>query len=129
MVAVGSTWEAGTGGLSDGRLDVGTHLPLLGKRYRFVSLLGEGTSAQVRQQREVRESRHLVRARIVRRALWLPQLLISGAVRVCLLQVILAQDVLHPAHELVAVKVMKRQFSYAGQKVPPVESCSTAMLS
>ena len=33
--------------LSDGRMDVGTHLPLMAKRYAYLSLLGEGTSAQV----------------------------------------------------------------------------------
>ena len=31
-----------------GRLAVGTHLPLLGRRYRYLSLLGEGASAQAR---------------------------------------------------------------------------------
>ena len=34
--------------LSDGRMDVGTQLPLMAKRYAYLSLLGEGTSAQVR---------------------------------------------------------------------------------
>ena len=43
----GSGWEAGPRSLGDGRLDVGTHLPLLGKRYHYLSILGEGTSAQV----------------------------------------------------------------------------------
>ena len=43
----GSSWEAGPSTLGDGRLDVGTHLPLLGKRYRYLNLLGEGTSGQV----------------------------------------------------------------------------------
>lgn len=33
--------------LGDGRLGVGTHMPLLAQRYRYLSLLGEGTSAQV----------------------------------------------------------------------------------
>ena len=33
--------------LSDGRLNVGTHLPLMAKRYAYLSLIGEGTSAQV----------------------------------------------------------------------------------
>jgi hypothetical protein len=33
--------------LPDGRLNVGTHLPLLAKRYRYLSTLGEGASAQV----------------------------------------------------------------------------------
>ena len=33
--------------LSDGRLDVGTHLPLMAKRYAYLGLIGEGTSAQV----------------------------------------------------------------------------------
>jgi homeodomain interacting protein kinase len=33
--------------LPDGRLHVGTHLPLLAQRYRYLSLLGEGVSAQV----------------------------------------------------------------------------------
>ncbi len=35
--------------LSDGRLNVGTHLPLMAKRYAYLSLIGEGTSAQVRR--------------------------------------------------------------------------------
>lgn len=33
--------------LSDGRLNVGTHLPLMAKRYAYLSLIGEGSSAQV----------------------------------------------------------------------------------
>jgi hypothetical protein len=33
--------------LPDGRLNVGTHLPLLARRYRYLSTLGEGVSAQV----------------------------------------------------------------------------------
>ena len=33
--------------LSDGRMNVGTHLPLMAKRYAYLSLIGEGTSAQV----------------------------------------------------------------------------------
>ena len=33
--------------LPDGRLHVGTHLPLLAHRYRYLSSLGEGVSAQV----------------------------------------------------------------------------------
>eukprot|EP00887_Chlorella_sp_A99_P001084 scaffold14.g1084.t1 len=33
--------------LPDGRMSLGTHLPLLGGRYRYVSTLGEGVSAQV----------------------------------------------------------------------------------
>lgn len=33
--------------LPDGRLHIGTHLPLLAQRYRYLSLLGEGVSAQV----------------------------------------------------------------------------------
>ena len=33
--------------LPDGRLDVGTHLPLLASRYKYLSTLGEGVSAQV----------------------------------------------------------------------------------
>ena len=35
--------------LSDGRLNVGTHLLLMAKRYAYLSLIGEGTSAQVRR--------------------------------------------------------------------------------
>lgn len=34
--------------LPDGRLHVGTHLPLLAQRYKYLSTLGEGVSAQVR---------------------------------------------------------------------------------
>lgn len=37
--------------LSDGRLNVGTHLPLMAKRYAYLSLLGEGSSAQVSDRR------------------------------------------------------------------------------
>ncbi|KAK9826879.1 hypothetical protein WJX81_003020 [Elliptochloris bilobata] len=59
-----------------GRLAVSTHMPLLGRRYRYLSLLGEGASAQV----------------------------------------VLAEDVLGGASELVAIKVMRRQYAYAGQK-------------
>ena len=33
--------------LPDGRLRVGTEVPLLARRYRYLSLLGEGRSAQV----------------------------------------------------------------------------------
>ncbi|EFN56857.1 hypothetical protein CHLNCDRAFT_51650 [Chlorella variabilis] len=33
--------------LPDGRLNVGTHLPLLARRYKYLSSLGEGVSAQV----------------------------------------------------------------------------------
>ena len=33
--------------LGDGRLQIGTHMPLLAKRYRYLDLLGEGASAQV----------------------------------------------------------------------------------
>jgi hypothetical protein len=32
----------------DGRLNVGTQLPLLAQRYQYLSVLGEGVSAQVR---------------------------------------------------------------------------------
>ena len=33
--------------LGDGRLSVGTHMPLLAKRYSYLSVIGEGASAQV----------------------------------------------------------------------------------
>lgn len=32
--------------LGDGRLNVGTHMPLLAKRYSYLSVIGEGASAQ-----------------------------------------------------------------------------------
>ncbi|KAK9918761.1 hypothetical protein WJX75_006665 [Coccomyxa subellipsoidea] len=62
--------------LGDGRLNVGTHMPLLAKRYSYLSVIGEGASAQV----------------------------------------ILAEDTLRQGGHLVAIKIMKRQYSYAGQK-------------
>lgn len=33
--------------LPDGRLHVGTHLPVMAGRYKYLSTLGEGVSAQV----------------------------------------------------------------------------------
>ncbi|CAL8471251.1 g10793 [Coccomyxa elongata] len=51
-------------------------MPLLAKRYSYLSVIGEGASAQV----------------------------------------ILAEDTLRPGNHLVAIKIMKRQYSYAGQK-------------
>ncbi|KAL4854275.1 Serine/threonine-protein kinase AFC3 [Chlorella vulgaris] len=66
--------------LPDGRLNVGTHLPLLAKRYRYLSTLGEGISAQV----------------------------------------LLAEDTLAATPgrlaSVVAIKVMKRQYTVAGQR-------------
>lgn len=33
------------------------------------------------------------------------------------MQVVLAEDTLHPSGRLVAIKIMKRQYAYTGQKV------------
>ena len=46
-----------------GRLAVGTHLPLLGRRYRYLSLLGEGASAQARPHPGPRSHARRARAR------------------------------------------------------------------
>jgi hypothetical protein len=128
--------------LRDGRLAVGTHLPLLAKRYRYLSLLGEGASAQVPlpakltcnarrartwgwrscslplhgcSMRLPANSRLACQRMPVTGRAWVPGLR-------CLLwrpcQVILAEDTLRAGQgQLVAIKVMKRQFGYAGQKV------------
>lgn len=63
--------------LPDGRLNIGTHLPLLDGRYRYLGVLGEGASAQA----------------------------------------VLAEDTLHKSGGLVSIKVFRRQYSYAGQRV------------
>lgn len=41
------------------------------------------------------------------------------------MQVILAEDTLRPGSHLVAIKIMKRQYSYAGQKV----CCHTGLIT
>ena len=44
------------------------------------------------------------------------------------LQVVLAEDVLGGAGELVAIKVLRRQYSYAGQKARPAPAPARASL-
>jgi len=183
-----------------GRLAVGTHLPLLGRRYRYLSLLGEGASAQARPHPGPRSHARRARARPCGAAGTRPQapaprrgwaaprpgreppgpLLTSPRQQLayvgeatagvtvtagCLTlrgswargrpgrasqdvqgwatatadcglphgrpspgaQVILAEDVLRGGGALVAIKVMHRQFAYAGQKARArVRACGRA---
>ena len=53
--------------LPDGRLNVGTHLPLLAKRYKYLSTLGEGVSAQVVLVEDTFRPGHLVTVKVMRR--------------------------------------------------------------
>ena len=53
--------------LPDGRLNVGTHLPLLAGRYRYLSVLGEGVSAQVLLVEDTLQQGHLVTVKVMRR--------------------------------------------------------------
>lgn len=94
---------------------MGTHLPLLAKRYRYLGLIGEGTSAQAR-------------AKIPLQSL----LAVANTLLNCtecsdLPQVLLAQDMLHPKQELIAIKVLKRHYSYVGQKARFPSSKSAAV--
>ena len=113
--------------LGDGRLQIGTHMPLLAKRYRYLDLLGEGASAQVP-----------IRA-LCRWKLWQHMHAAHGEEHACIPaaatrgvalcregaklgcgpgpQVILAEDTLRPGEPLVAIKILKRQHGYAGLKV------------
>ena len=60
---------ASTAGLTlpDGRLNVGTHLPLLAKRYKYLSTLGEGVSAQVLLVEDTYRPGHLVTVKVMKR--------------------------------------------------------------
>lgn len=73
--------------LPDGRLNIGTHLPLLNGRYKYLATIGEGVSAQV----------------------------------------LLVEDTFLPG-QLVTIKAMRRQYSYAGQKVSLIENNMFALL-
>jgi len=53
--------------LPDGRLNVGVHLPLLGRRYRYLSTLGEGVSAQVLLAEDTVRPGKLVTIKVMRR--------------------------------------------------------------
>ena len=163
--------------LSDGRMDVGTHLPLMAKRYAYLSLLGEGSSAQVGYHscgricwlpgsnttqpeegccswlRAMSASASLMAALDVHTSLQSlrapeqgcqtagPYVGIIGADRFqrslllglqqlpspdtdvvlaskyITVQVILAEDTWQTSGQLVAIKVMRRQYIYTGQKV------------
>lgn len=53
--------------LPDGRLNVGTHLPLLAKRYKYLSTLGEGVSAQVLLVEDTFRPGQLVTVKVMKR--------------------------------------------------------------
>lgn len=53
--------------LPDGRLNVGCHLPLLARRYRYLSVLGEGVSAQVLLVEDTLHPGRLVTVKAMRR--------------------------------------------------------------
>jgi serine/threonine protein kinase len=53
--------------LPDGRFNVGTHLPLLAKRYKYLSTLGEGVSAQVLLVEDTFRPGHLVTIKVMKR--------------------------------------------------------------
>jgi hypothetical protein len=53
--------------LPDGRLNVGTHLPLLYNRYRYLGHLGEGVSAQVLLVDDTYRPEQLVTIKAMRR--------------------------------------------------------------
>ena len=53
--------------LPDGRLNVGTHLPLLVQRYRYLSILGEGVSCQVLLAEDVLFPGRLVTVKVMKR--------------------------------------------------------------
>lgn len=53
--------------LPDGRLNVGIHLPLLAKRYRYLSVLGEGVSAQVLLVEDTLRPGRLVTVKVMKR--------------------------------------------------------------
>ena len=88
--------------LPDGRLKVGMDLPLLYRRFRYLRLIGEGISAQVSS---LLLSSH--------------QSIPTGATILMAdaLQVILAEDTYSQNSRVVVIKILKRQFSSAGQKV------------
>ena len=107
--------------LVDGRLDVGTHLPLLGGRFQYLSVLGEGISAQVSHHIQNSSNKSnptdkLEETQCVE--LCFDQLCCCG------LQVVLARDTYRAADELVAIKIMKRNFASSGTKVRRTPSVS-----
>lgn len=114
--------------LPDGRLHVGTHLPLLAQRYKYLSTLGEGASAQVGAGWPGGAACRACRRRVA--FLHAPScappqpprcthsLVLLHSLQTPCPQVILAEDVLAPTPgRLVAIKVMRRQHAPAGQRV------------
>lgn len=94
-------------------MKVGVELPLLSRRFRYLRLLGEGTSAQVCKAFSLLQY-SLCLPRHAGFSTWLHAV-----------QVILAEDMYSQNSKLVVIKVLKRHFGTVGQKVPPktVPSC------